>query len=81
MMKNIDTELSKIGFEREKDYTPHLTIVRVRSGSNSAELIKLLERIEQTQIGTMCVKEVKLVKSTLNRAGPVYEKAYSVKLK
>lgn len=80
LMKNIDAELSKIGFEREKEYAPHLTIARVRSASGNAELIKLLEKLEQTQIGTMRVKEVKLVKSTLTGVGPVYEEVYSVKL-
>lgn len=81
LMKNIAAGLSKIGFEQEKDYIPHLTLARVRSIRNQAELIKLLERLEQTQIGAMRVKEVKLVKSMLGRAGPVYEEAYSVKLK
>lgn len=81
LMKIIDDKLSKIGFELEKEYAPHLTLVRVRSGGSSTKLIKLLEKLEQTRIGTMRVKEVKLMKSTLSRAGPVYEEAYSVKLK
>lgn len=81
LMKNIDMELSKIGFEPEKDYIPHLTLARVRSGSSSTKLIKLLEKLEQTQIGTMRVKEVKLMKSTLTGTCPVYEEVYSVKLK
>lgn len=81
MMKSIDTGLSKIGFEQEEKYVPHLTIARVRSGSSSAELVKLLEVIEKTEIGTMHLKELKLVNSTLTRAGPVYEEVYSVKLK
>ena len=81
LMKDIDAELSKIGFEQEKKYIPHITLTRVRSGKNKAELIRLLERLEQTQIGRMCVKEVTLVKSVLSKAGPVYEEMYSVKLK
>ncbi|MFZ3077717.1 MAG: RNA 2',3'-cyclic phosphodiesterase [Candidatus Aenigmatarchaeota archaeon] len=81
LMKNIDTKLSKIGFEREKDYIPHLTIARMRSERNNAELIRLLEKFEQIPIGRMRVKEVKLMKSTLTRTGPVYEEVYGVKLK
>lgn len=80
LMKNIDIGLSKIGFEQKKDYIPHLTLARVRSVRSNAKLIRLLERLEQTQIGTMRVKEVKLVKSMLGRNCPVYEEVYSVKL-
>ncbi|TRZ54750.1 RNA 2',3'-cyclic phosphodiesterase [archaeon] len=80
LMENIDEKLSQVGFAKEKEYIPHLTLARVRSGSSGTELGKMLERIGQTQTGTMRVKEVKLVKSTLSKAGPFYEEVYSVKL-
>ncbi|MBU3958177.1 MAG: 2'-5' RNA ligase family protein [Nanoarchaeota archaeon] len=50
LMKNIDMELSKIGFVREKDYVPRLTLARMRSGKSNAELIKPLERIEAREV-------------------------------
>lgn len=81
LMEVIDAGLSKIGFEQEKEHIPHVTLARVRSGRNKADLIKMLEKLEQTQIGRMRVKEVTLVKSELSRNGPVYEEVYSVKLK
>lgn len=81
LMEVIDAGLSEIGFEQEKEHIPHITLARVRSGRNKAELIRLLEKLEQTQIGRMRVKEVMLVKSVLSKAGPVYENVYGVKLK
>lgn len=80
LMRNIDAGLSKIGFEQGKEYIPHLTLARVRCGKNKEELIRLLEKLKQTQIGAMRVKEVKLMKSTLSKYGPVYEEMYNVKL-
>lgn len=81
LMKNIDAELSRIGFEQDKEYIPHITLARVRSGKNKAKFIRLLEKLERTQIETMRVKEVKLMKSVLSRYGPDYEEIYNVKLK
>ncbi len=77
----VDEELSRIGFKKEKDYIPHLTIIRVRSGRNMPKLQKLLEELEKTSIGSMKVDKVNLMKSVLSGKGPVYEELCSVKLK
>ncbi len=81
LMEAINEKLSQIGFTAEKEHTPHLTLARVRSSRNMAELLRLFENLEEVEIGRMHVNEVKLMKSTLNRSGPVYEEVYSVKLK
>lgn len=81
LIKAVDENVSELGFQREKEYVPHLTIARIRSGRNKAELMNLLEGLGQMQVGKMRVNEVKLMKSTLSRKGPVYEEVYSVKLK
>ncbi len=81
LMEAIDEKLSQIGFTAEKEHVPHITLVRVHSSRNIAELLSLFENLEETEIGRMRVNEVKLMKSTLCRSGPVYEEVYSVKLK
>lgn len=81
LIKAVDEELSLLGFERESNHVPHLTLARVRSGRNKAELLKLLEIMEKREIGKMKVDEIKLMKSILSRAGPVYGEVYSVKLR
>lgn len=81
LIKTVDEELSRIGFEKEKGYVPHLTLARVRSGRNRAELLRLLEQLENMEIGKMKVKELKLMKSTLSGKCPVYEEMFSLKLK
>lgn len=81
LINAVDEELSHMGFDKDKEHIPHLTLARVRSGMNNAELITLLKILEKTEIGKMKVNEVKLMKSILSRSGIVYEEVYSVKLK
>lgn len=81
LIKTVDEELSREGFAKDKEHIPHLTVARVRSCRNKPELLKVLQNLEQTEIGKMYVSEVKLVKSTLRRAGPVYEEVYKMNLK
>lgn len=77
----VDEELSKIGFEKEREYVPHLTLARMHSGRIMPKLQKLIEELEKIAIGGMEVNEVKLMKSVLSRKGPVYEDMFCMKLK
>ncbi len=81
LIKIIDKNLSVLGFKKENEYAPHLTIARIRSGRNLPKLQKMLEESEKTAIGKMRVEEVKLMKSSLTKNGPIYEELCGVKLK
>ncbi len=69
LMKCLDTHLSRMGFEKEKKYIPHLTIARVKSRIS----IENRDRFTYMNFGIFQVTEIKLKKSTLTEKGPIYE--------
>lgn len=75
----IEKALESLGFEAEEKFVPHLTLGRVRSGSNKNELLTLIRKLENVEIGKMEVKELKLFQSKLSPNGPVYEEVFSIK--
>jgi len=65
-------ELSGTGIEIEnRDYTPHLTLGRVK-GKFDRGLIDNLEEEGRKNFGTLLVDSVVLYRSILGREGPVY---------
>ncbi len=76
----IEEELAAIGFQREeRKFWPHLTLGRLRSSRNTAELARL---IRETRLPPQefPFKALSLVKSTLTPQGPAYESVNSVYL-
>jgi RNA 2',3'-cyclic 3'-phosphodiesterase len=76
----IEKALESMGFEAEEKFVPHLTLGRVRSGSNKNELLTLIRKLENVEVGKMEVKELRLFQSKLSPNGPVYEEVFSVKI-
>ena len=78
LQKAIDSSLEKLGFQRERDFKPHLTLARVDfikdkvAFKNKLTLLK----INNLKFG---INEFKLIKSTLTPTGPVYEVLESVR--
>lgn len=79
LQKEIDERLVTLGFARERNFTNHLTLCRVKVVNDKQMLQKLFE----TKIGfdSFEVSEIKLIKSTLTGAGPVYETLKEFKLR
>jgi 2'-5' RNA ligase len=72
--KFIGRELRALGFPFEKRaYSPHLTIIRVRSGLNRDQLMEVVQQHTSKEFGKFQVKAIKLKKSTLTPKGPIYE--------
>ncbi len=61
----IDCELERLGFNKEKSYTPHITLARVPERVNG-----LKELLGERDFGRQEVKEIHLIKSTLAPEGP-----------
>jgi len=78
---DIERRLRRLGIppEKEKEFSPHLTLARIKGSRNIHALIKIIEEYEDYEFGTMEVKFVRLKKSTLTRAGPIYETLVEVK--
>ena len=81
----IDSACTRLGFESEKrNFSPHLTIGRVRQGTSPADKQKIhrtLETIKIDSLGTARVDSVHLFKSELKRGGAVYTKLSSAPLR
>jgi len=80
MNNSIEGALSKIGFQREHRFHPHLTLARVRSPRKQDELISFVKKYESTPFGEIKIKSVDLMQSTLTPKGPIYSILRSVEL-
>lgn len=69
----LEPRLRGLGFKPDwKGFSPHLTIARVRSGKNKAQLIKLIRELENYEFGTIKAECFRLKKSDLTPKGPIY---------
>jgi 2'-5' RNA ligase len=76
-MLTVFTELEKglkaLGFEPERrPFQPHVTLCRVRSGMNRAQLAEAVKELENEEFGPLRVEHITLKKSVLTRSGPIY---------
>jgi len=72
-------ELARLGFKRE-DFSPHITLARVKFLKDKTKLIEFLETNAETELGDCTVDRILLKKSMLTPKGPVYENVYEKKL-
>jgi 2'-5' RNA ligase len=71
--KAIEAEMAKFGFPvEEREFSPHLTIGRVKGRKGMAALMKMLDAYRQVSFGDLEVGGVTLMKSELNPAGAKY---------
>ena len=69
----IEDELISFGFQREKNqFTPHITIGRVRSERGTQDLISTLEKLT-LEPRTFLITEIVVMKSVLKPSGSEYE--------
>lgn len=69
----LEPQLQSLGFAAEpRGFNPHLTIARVRSGRNRAELTKSIGDNKDCEFGVVHAKCLRLKKSVLTPKGPIY---------
>jgi 2'-5' RNA ligase len=79
--KKIDVQLNKIGFKKEKrEFSPHLTIARVKSARNKDKLIDVLSKYKEYEFGKLSINSIKLKQSELTKKGPIYTTLREVKI-
>ena len=79
----METELSQLGFKREKrKFSPHLTLARVRpeTSAEMAEPIRTAIESARAPDTEVLVREVALIRSTLGPSGAVYNRLTSAEL-
>jgi 2'-5' RNA ligase len=69
----LEPRLRGLGFKPDrKGFSPHLTIARVKSGRNKAELIRTIQEFENYQFGIIKASSLRLKRSVLTLKGPIY---------
>ncbi|MEM2419946.1 MAG: RNA 2',3'-cyclic phosphodiesterase [Candidatus Bathyarchaeia archaeon] len=73
IFEQLEPFLRSLGFAPDpKGFSPHLTIARVRSGRNKAQLAKCLMENANFEFGTVKANCLRLKRSDLTPKGPVY---------
>jgi 2'-5' RNA ligase len=73
IFEQLEPRLRGLGFKSDrKGFSPHLTIARVRSGRNKAQLAKLIGELKDYNIGSIKAMCMRLKKSVLTPKGPIY---------
>jgi len=79
--QRLEDELEKIDFKKEeREFTPHLTIARIKNFKSKQGLIDKLTTLSLEKEQSFNVSKLTLFKSTLTRKGPIYEIEYEVSL-
>jgi len=73
VFNQLEPRLRLLGFTPDpKGFNPHLTIARVKSGKNKAQLAEFITKNATYDFGTVNAKCLRLKKSDLTPRGPVY---------
>jgi len=79
--KNIDKQLTSLGFQPEKrGFSAHLTIARVRSPRAKEQLLQVIEKYKDKEFATIDVDTIYLKKSDLTPKGPIYTNLREIKI-
>ena len=80
----LEAASARLGYAPEdREFSPHLTIGRVRQSVSAADQQKIRDALENTKVGnlgTVCVNGVHLFKSDLQPTGSLYTKLFSAPL-
>jgi 2'-5' RNA ligase len=73
VFSQLEPRLEGLGFSPDpKGFSPHLTIARVRSGRNKAELGRVINENSEYDFGVVRAACLRLKRSELTPRGPVY---------
>ena len=73
VFEQLEPRLRGLGFKPDsKGFSPHLTIARVRTGRNKAQLVKLIQELADYEFGAVKAECLRLKKSDLTPRGPIY---------
>ena len=84
LQRAIEAATSRLGYEsEEREFSPHLTIGRVRQNVSSGDVHKIRTAIENCRIGLLGstrIDAIHLYKSELRPEGSIYTKLFSAPL-
>ncbi len=81
LREGLDRKLSEVDYPSDdKDFTPHFTIARVKSGRAKDKIYSVVEERSEKVWGSIDVTEIELKKSELTPEGPIYTTLEKAKL-
>ena len=73
VFNQLEPLLRRLGFKPDsKGFSPHLTIARVKTGRNKAELVRRIQELADYEFGIVRAECLRLKKSVLTPKGPIY---------
>jgi 2'-5' RNA ligase len=73
VFNQLEPNLRELGFRPDpKGFSPHLTLARVKTGRNKAELARSIQELADYDFGVVRADCLRLKKSVLTPRGPVY---------
>ena len=73
IFKQLESRLQNLGFKPDsKGFSSHITIARVKTGRNKAELVHCINELTSYEFGVLKADCLKLMKSVLTPKGPIY---------
>lgn len=72
LQKDLDKEFVNLGFKKEKNFSSHITLGRVKGGKNKNKLKEKIKTLKTVDLGKMRVDKLALKKSQLKSSGSVY---------
>ncbi len=76
----VNEALADVVGKESDEFSPHITMARVKSGRNKAKLIQAINEWQEADFGWQDVNSIKLKRSTLTPRGPIYEDIHEVRL-
>ncbi len=70
---DVEREMRRLGFRKDKDFVAHVTIGRVKFVRDKPALAATLKSLANEDFGEFEVGSIELKKSTLTPKGPIYE--------
>ena len=77
---DIALEKSGIKLRREPNYTPHVTLFRIKKTPASAQLTSLVSKYAKHRFGGFTAESIELKRSILSRSGPEYTTLHESKI-
>ena len=73
IFNQLEPGLRRLGFQPDpKGFSPHITIARVRTPRNRAELVGCIRRLADHPFGVVRAESLRLKRSVLTPSGPIY---------
>jgi 2'-5' RNA ligase len=78
LSREVDRRLAGLAPPERRPFKAHLTICRVKSGRNRAQLAEAVRRLGDVEVGSAPLTALKVKQSTLTPKGPIYADLHTI---